>query len=373
MLLINTTKKHLNRGDNMQREIGKTFINILLLKDELKHGEEWEDHKYIVKVPTGISGGKKQYRYFYDMNEYKNYVEKLPLDELKKTFTMLDFKKYGGAELDAETQSLIGQILAETTEDDRSAITFFLTDVILKDSNQSKTVTDLNKKDRAYTPEEDWQVINEYYELDIAEHEAYTTNCASCTAAYDLRQRGYDVVAAGISWADDEPTTDELLSWYNGAEYVNYENNKNFEKAKNTLKDCRYTEDPTTKKELLEKAYKTIEEEFLKQGDGARGHFTIMWYPSGGHSIVYEVQNGKVNLKDCQVFEKSSLKDYITNYGDCINDISYIRTDNVEVNDNILDRVENRIGIDRNANLTRTSRNNRQNLNARTNTSRKSR
>ena len=310
---------------------------------ELKHGE-WEDHKYIAKVPLGYGGSRNpKYRYFYDMHEYVAYLKGLSVEQLRDMALQYD---YSNTDIWAEDTK--EQIKKMSNPDSVDDLVRLITDRTLGSDNGVNSLSELNKKTRAFTPDEDWQVVNEYYEADYGAG-AYTENCASCTAAYDLRRRGYDVVASGISVTDDTPTTDELLSWYNGAKIVDIPET-DYTLAQQAARS--FFGENVDKKEG-KKAADYIYNELKKQGNGARGHLIISWYPIGGHSVVYEIVNNKVEIKDCQTFEKYTIEEDLIGKASAI---QYIRTDNVEVNDSILDRVENRTGVDRGASVQRTKR-----------------
>lgn len=95
-------------------------------------------------------------------------------------------------------------------------------------------------------------------------------NCTSCSMAYELRRRGYDVVAGRTSYGR---TNFEMERFFQGAEF-----NRLF----------NYPGDVSM-------------HSLLSQGEGARGIING-WYPfGGGHSIAYEVHGGKVHFVDGQI------------------------------------------------------------------------
>jgi hypothetical protein len=131
-------------------------------------------------------------------------------------------------------------------------------------------------------------------------------NCCLCTIAYDMRRRGYDVIAkqkAPINLLYDIGPED--VSWMYG-----------FPKETNT-----------GNVEGLNRALK-------KQPNGARGAVFCSWGKgSGGHVVAYEVENGKPVLYDAQ------SGDRYTNLSDLLNDVkstSYIRLDDKEPNYNFV-------------------------------------
>lgn len=132
-------------------------------------------------------------------------------------------------------------------------------------------------------------------------------NCMLCTTAYDLRRRGYEVRAKKASYGY---FTDELKAWYPKAKIktvVGFD-----EKGKPSTKDM------TT----------TVKNHLIQQGDGARGNLMITWRGmTGGHSVAYEVQNGKVTIVDAQINKVYVNPDQFLRQ--CAPTVSYARLDNV--------------------------------------------
>lgn len=131
---------------------------------------------------------------------------------------------------------------------------------------------------------------------------AYQNNCMWCTECYDLRRRGYDVTAApnGAKYKEssDGPYFDNGDSDYDGvAEELN-----------------TYYEDPVLKQAPTGN-YKTVakqvENELLAEGDGAYGQLMVYWIGGGGHSMVWEVENGEVVVRDCQLNTTYNLEDVL--------------------------------------------------------------
>lgn len=127
-------------------------------------------------------------------------------------------------------------------------------------------------------------------------------NCCLCTIAYDMRRRGYDVIAnqrAPIHLLYDIGPED--VSWMYG-----------FPK-----------ETKTGTADGLELA-------LSRQPNGARGAAFCTWGEgSGGHVVAYEVENGKVTLYDGQSGKKY---DKVNKLFNDVKDTSYIRLDDKEPN-----------------------------------------
>lgn len=136
------------------------------------------------------------------------------------------------------------------------------------------------------------------------------SNCMLCTTAYDMRRRGFDVQAktASVGYGYDDVNV-----WYPKAKVVKIEHKKTL------MDEMGYTHSLTrdTKKILA------------AQGDGARGNIMVHWdmdHGGGGHSMVYEVQKGKVIIR-CPQSNQTWKDASILN--SCMS-VSYARLDNVD-------------------------------------------
>lgn len=195
---------------------------------------------------------------------------------------------------------------------------------------------DLKSKSRIMTRDEDMKRVNPYFKDDSA----FIINCAYCSATYDLRRRGYDVEADDYHidyFRPDEKENNiyEIYSWWT--------HRNSFTRV--------LTPDTNAKQILFNKYYPgykffnmsefnsdELERILLLQGDGARGELSLVWTKGGAHSVIYEIQNGEVLLRDCQVCKVLRLRDY-TDYS---NKVFYFRTDNEEPTDRILNCVKNK-------------------------------
>ena len=133
------------------------------------------------------------------------------------------------------------------------------------------------KKEGVYSEKEDLAAVNPGF---MNMNTNTKNNCMLCTTTYDLRKRGYDVTAQldsqGYNFAD-------LKRWYPKAKIIQ---NTRYDETGRALKQ----------KEYVEKTMNSL----LKQGDGARGNLMVWFNSGGGHSVAYEVKNGKVSFKDGQ-------------------------------------------------------------------------
>ena len=189
---------------------------------------------------------------------------------------------------------------------------------------ETDEATGLKLKSKEMTKEQDMRAVNPSRGSGEADNE---NNCAFCTLAYDLRRRGFDVVAKKD--ANGVDTHEFYKKYYKDAEIHNlkpkeYEDMlKKYERyPAMAVTDRNYSK---FQKAMIDNA----ERELLKQGDGARGYLGVVW--SGtytGHSVAYEVSGGKVYVMDTQSATKRSLR----YYQDLIRDCEYARTDNATPN-----------------------------------------
>lgn len=352
-----------------------------------------DNHKYIARVHMKTVRGRKIYRYFYDKEEYQAYLKsrtpnkndaaKQPSDEQlsEKTTTQKDKKKN-------EKKSFLGKLgdaikdvvdsgkkfveKACKTADKVSASMSSagkkfidkISNVLDKTASTVREVTDtatetgkkfvdkyvLRKpqlKEKKFTKDEDMKVVNPKY--DPTDY-GTSQNCAYCTAAYDLRRRGYDVEAieksmltdAGITLPGKEhlvTTAESIISWYENADQTSFE--EICDKYEIT-KDVLWSKEYLTYQEIyditLEELSYCIEDDLREQGEGSYGHFFLYWSAGGGHDVVWSVENNEVVIRDTQTNEKHKIIDLIQ-YCD---DFSYFRSDNLEINERIWDVVKNR-------------------------------
>ena len=197
---------------------------------------------------------------------------------------------------------------------------------------------ELDKKKDATTLDEDMAAINPKINSD--DKSRYDENCAVCTLAYDLRRRGYDVMASSeeVTFTKKHPggglTLSEIQACYKGGEFVTMGDISNDNKNKGVsgeIKSALSNGDGTTLGNYMNK-------ELLSHGEGARGHAVFVWTNGGAHDIVWEVENGKVVYRDCQTNKKIKLEEYSS----VSKDMYYMRTDNLQLTDEAMKYVRNR-------------------------------
>lgn len=134
------------------------------------------------------------------------------------------------------------------------------------DNKNVTSESDLPKKKKMGTISDDVNATNPN-----KGHDGFVQNCMYCSSTYDLRRRGYDVTA---NVRNAGGRTKEFEEWYDGAKVETIKGRG--KKAQYALKDW-----------------------FDNQPEGSRG--SVNGFGSfGGHSIAYEIKNGKCLLLDGQ-------------------------------------------------------------------------
>ena len=151
------------------------------------------------------------------------------------------------------------------------------------------------------------------------------TNCLYCTTAYEMRRRGYDVQAQ--------------QDWVGG---IRGDMPSAMFKGANTELVYDISSIPSSSPERLaysEKATQSLIETIEAQGDGARGYIGVQWMDNqGGHSMAYEVINGKMHLIDCQTGDDLYGEDIWTDRMAYANSCTVTRVDNCEFDKDMVDR-----------------------------------
>lgn len=253
--------------------------------------KEKPNHKYIARVKT--ANGK--YRYFYDQDEYDAYLQRQKYQKNEPGFM--------------------------------------------------KNVPDIDP-DKIFTKDENMDKINEKF--DPSDPSA-STNCGNCSAAYELRMRGYDVEAKA---ADGEYNgrIDRVYDYFENPEklYVNSDGSttkasEDFERkaADNDLSvwDTKvrhrdsyefYAEKKNYSASSIEKAIKS------NNPPGSRGFIDVNWKEGGGHSIVYEVdKSGKVTIRDSQTYDTYDVSELSSR----VSNVTITRTDNLKLKSGVKNTV----------------------------------
>ena len=100
------------------------------------------------------------------------------------------------------------------------------------------------------------------------------------------------------------------------------------------------TGDPQSRKGsiTIDTAVQYLDKELSDYGEGARGNLIFYWKQGSAHSVVWEVENGEVMIRDCQLNKKWKISEY--NHWSYVKNMYYIRTDNLTPSEKVLKYVK---------------------------------
>ena len=217
--------------------------------------------------------------------------------------------------------------------------------------------------DIAFTKFEDQEQINELY--DPWDRGETTTNCSNCSAAYELRRRGYDVEAvlrefdpSGDPVDDYNGRGDRIYDYFKDAELINVYGDGSTATSNESFMhklwddnltvleaELKYKDDydflTSTQKYSGDSIAKAITE---NNPPGSRGFIDVEWndfngdgVSDGAHSIVYEVDTkGKVTIRDSQTWDEYDTDELASR----VSKVRIARTDNLELKEEILNAVK---------------------------------
>lgn len=213
----------------------------------------------------------REWRRSFDFNsvmeeQMKLGVEKADLESKLRKWgryeEWLEWKKANPLDvLNAQRKKLVDEV--KQIDDENNGLQKQLSQMVIPSSWKKITVD--------HDSEYDIKSANPHY----SEGNEYRVNCQRCVPTYEMRRRGYDVVA--------KPNN----AWGKG-DYLSHNSNKAFEKA-----DVHWALPGTGKREI---------ERLLKElGDGARAEVGVSWKgANSGHVFVAENVGGKVVFIDPQ-------------------------------------------------------------------------
>lgn len=196
--------------------------------------------------------------------------------------------------------------------------------------------TGLKKKSHEMTPEKDAKAVNPGYHN---YNDNTKNNCTLCSLTFEMRRRGYDMIAPKASQGFFETTTNK---WFKGSKtkYFSHDSKETdqeyvIRKRREELSN-KYSDDKNVRKQKSvfkkdkirsEEMNKWIHDEILKQGEGARGEIQVSWSSNSGHSLAYIVEGNNVAVYDGQTGKKY---DDFSKLSKNIVDVNYTRRDNLE-------------------------------------------
>lgn len=209
---------------------------------------------------------------------------------------------------------------------------------------------ELPLKSKPTTCDEDMALVNPDYDKSDP---LTSQNCAYCTMAYDMRRRGYDIeskydsnglstyqVLRNYDWSaarkqfKQETGIDADLTDFPDAliHTVYIESNS---KERELDAHSRFDDAPTHDRK---EAVTRLERELSNYGEGSRGMIAMSWKFGGAHAIAWEVQNGKVVYRDCQVNKKIDISTYMSRS----DEMQYVRLDNLSLDTRMQENVKKR-------------------------------
>lgn len=198
-----------------------------------------------------------------------------------------------------------------------------------------KTGFRLKDPNKEYTDKDDIKRINPgFAQSPYLSDKKTTNNCAYCTAAFELRKRGYDVRAKKAESGDGLTELEVDALW----------------KLKTPKKQFTVSEPSAFAKTKRLDRVKTYQDtiDWVKKQPDQRGNLAVHW-GFAGHSMAYEIKGGKLTILDGQTGKiHSNGEKYLKElFGTSIfselpaSDCSFRRTDNATPNwDEIKKRVE---------------------------------
>ena len=259
--------------------------------DVVLFDREDKQHKYVEKVK--LQNG--EYRYFYDVDSYNAYKRRL------------------------EYQANEPEFLKKLPKIDPNKI-------LSADENMAE--------------------INEDYDMYCHKR---SQNCAYCTSAYELRMRGYDVQAAEHNKITYNASLATIYSWYKNGDMklISPKDEDGFTKIKSINKylSSNFVWDTVPLATELRsddsRPYTGSDVRFALETSsppGSRGQFMVYWKSGGGHSMAYEIDStGRAIIRDCQVNKTYTVEEIVSKG---VSDVMYMRTDNLELTEKILNTVE---------------------------------
>lgn len=143
-------------------------------------------------------------------------------------------------------------------------------------------------------------------------------NCRRCTFAYEMRRRGYDVKATKSSFATGQDTLGLHLA-----------TSKHFKRQESVWGNKQIHFNDQSPSGRSEAIFKSLS----KHPEGARGELGMAWQMGGGHSVAWEIVQGKPVIFDTQSSITYRSPKEFTKFASVIHDAAYTRLDNAPLND----------------------------------------
>ena len=174
-------------------------------------------------------------------------------------------------------------------------------------------------------------------------------NCRRCTFAYELRRRGFDVSATRTTKGNGQSATGLYDAIHPGSRNTGTGGLTTFIRWARSGKIDQMTKlndivagGGAIKIEIKEDRGSNFESIFSAlshQPNGSRGELGVNWTVGGGHSLAYEVFDGKPVIFDTQLGKRySSVGEMLAHNYPYISGAGFTRLDNIELNTDFLMR-----------------------------------
>lgn len=179
-------------------------------------------------------------------------------------------------------------------------------------------------------------------------------NCRRCTFAYELRRRGYDVKATTTTNSSGQTAVGLANALRPGKKIIptgkaSMVKQLLTEEYHKEVKPERHDLRPVTdlmahvaagaKNKIEDPSSKSILEALAKEPTGSRGELGVMWKMGGGHSMAYEIFDGKPVIFDTQNGKKLTNLEELASHGlDQVKTAGFTRLDNMPLNHDYLAR-----------------------------------
>lgn len=148
-----------------------------------------------------------------------------------------------------------------------------------KKEGYPEKLSELKKKSISTSTIDDMKRVNPR----IGKNKGTVKNCGLCTAAMEMRARGYDVRARKKA---NGVTENEIKSWFNNTKIEH-------PKIERMPKESR--------KSFVNRSYDNLCNQIEKFGNGARGYVGVQYEKvRSGHAMYWTVSDGRVNFYDGQ-------------------------------------------------------------------------
>ena len=220
-----------------------------------------------------------------------------------------------------------------------------------KDRKKADKVREIDKETGLYlknfdfTEDEDMALVNPdlKYSKKLGVYfgdKEYSMNCVSCSMAYEMRRRGYDVEAVPSKKARGRWATEYENAFHNTERGTLYNMNLNYGRGRYDYRSQHvqnYSQYTGNDDSWIDKSL----DKLRSQGEGASGILTIRMWSGGGHALHYSVKNGDVVITDAQINERYT--DPVSYLSGLSYSASYFRLDNATINpEKITNFVRNR-------------------------------